>query len=319
MGGGEVRVIGGWGRYEAERRVAADEDPALGYPGRTYVFPDDAVESLMRGRASNSLQQAADALADALDEHAADSWARVHGGSADHVFCPSLQADDLRKVRAAPEALNALADAVQSLSEELAVECAAVEPVPPARGATAATADAAAVRALEQAVLANVDSVEQAAAALITNMTALTAHLKSREAAVGGGMKLEKPPLHLLERPLPFTGVRGLAADGRIDDAKPVYIGVGVACDRAGVTGLTPHVLEQAARDTSGGRVAWYVVDSSEGRYLVRGNAPLSAAEVAAWVRPRGARVLIKEYLVFLRGRGLTVHAATNARTLLLK
>ena len=208
--GGVEYVVGGWALHAANRRryraEASGVKPGALYSGRTYVYPDDAVNSITAdtwetpGVLRAALLHLADALGrleDRLCEPDEDSvWecGRLTSAVAQStgagglppmsIGIPSLTSTDLR-LAAANSALGADPDALRDLADA-ALEVAAVvgevlPPLPQIKGLMdfpdhpIRVADDEAVLRLEAAVVPHLATLEQYQAALATRLDEVAA------------------------------------------------------------------------------------------------------------------------------------------------
>jgi len=201
--GGVEHVVGGWALHAANRRKdradAGGERPGALYTGRTYVYADDAVNSLTAdtwespGVLRGALLHLGDALArleDRLCEPDEDSvWecGRLRpdaGPSHLSIGIPALTSTDLRLAAADP-AVGADPDALRDLADA-ALEVAAVvgevlPPLPQIEGLTdfpdhpVRVADDEAVLRLESSVVPHLATLEQYQAALATRLDEVAA------------------------------------------------------------------------------------------------------------------------------------------------
>jgi len=195
--GGVEHVVGGWALHAANRRryraEASGARPGALYSGRTYVYADDAVNSITAdtwetpGVLRSALLHLSDALArleDRLCEPDEDSvWecgklTSVMGAHMS-IGIPSLTSTDLR-MAAANSALGADPDALRDLADA-ALEVAAVvgevlPPLPQIEGLMnfpdhpIRVADDEAVLRLESSVVPHLATLEQYQAALATRL-----------------------------------------------------------------------------------------------------------------------------------------------------
>jgi hypothetical protein len=231
--GGVEYTVGGWGAYEIARRrerweasraqgaaapkggavgggsLAADGRPGREYAARTYIHADDAVRSVLGGRARHGapspLQRAAARLADALARmedrlcdpaddgvwECAPASALRQGRSpapapAFYYTIPPVTSADLRAFaadpdRAAdPDALSDLGDDALSIAAALgepapAMPALAARGVPPLPARAVPVSDDEAVLRLESAVAPYVATVEGLQAALASRLDATAA------------------------------------------------------------------------------------------------------------------------------------------------
>lgn len=236
--GGVDYAVGGWGKYEIDRRRARweltndrasdpeAERPGAQYKGRTYIHADDAVQSVMASRVKRGpsvLQRAALRLADALGDlearHCSPDW------ECEHLTIPPLTSADLHAFAADPsqesdlEALQELSTSVLATAAMVGTSLPALEPLPPVALPTrtvAVTNDKAILR-LEAAVAAHVARLETLQAALASQLEAAATAITQACGAphrLGGAKNLTRgeeidaaaksPPHALLKAGLPW-------------------------------------------------------------------------------------------------------------------
>lgn len=224
--GGVDYAVGGWAEYEIARRRAnwdaqktvtggdSGERPATHYGGRTYIYADDAVESIMagsravvgggraRGGRGSALQRAAERLASTLrrmEDHLCDPdedgvWECAALAGTPSLTMPALTSADLAAFAADPgaqrdpDAMKALGDDITVVAASTGTALPAAMPpladvhLPPLPLRAVLVSDDEAVLRLEAGVAPYVKSIEQMQAALAVR-------LEAASVAVDGALK----------------------------------------------------------------------------------------------------------------------------------
>jgi len=288
--------------------------------------------------------------------------------STDFLTIPPLTSADLRDFAANLDQEEADPDALQALSRGVLATAASVGAPLPAlptlvisplalpTQAVAVTDDEAVLR-LEAAAAPYVARIEALQSALASQLdTAATAILhattRGKKMVTFGGAApadhgkatrgeevdaaVAQPPLALLNAGLPWrSGARAFDLHKDATVVVPtrttpdgIYFGIANRNNKSRATLLTPHIVSVAAFKTSGRMYAWFVLDSPEGRYIIRA-APqgghvvrIEADAIVEWLKPRLTgdpphKIAATEYLAHLRSLGLEILESTRGNALM--
>jgi hypothetical protein len=200
--GGAEFIVGGWGKYEVEKRharwEASREHPGAVYGGRTYIGAADVVQSALSDRPAVPLKTAAEHLAkslgtmqDVLCDPSGDGiWECLSPASLTQpmhttLTAPSLTSDDLNEFLGNqeswtdPDALDALAEDASTVAASLGVYADALPPLktksqlPPLAQRLVRTEDDVAVLRLEASTTPYIETLESYQAAVAGRLDAV--------------------------------------------------------------------------------------------------------------------------------------------------